>query len=134
MPAEARRAPVAQLRERHALVEAAAQVLDALPALRRRAHLFQQDGSQVSRMQAIARLTTLTGESDVFQRPAAQIGVDPEGKNALVRPPKLSGPGEHAAAVNPDGQAEGLPVLQGQTFRGQLGAAIERNGWPGGKP
>jgi hypothetical protein len=43
----------------------------------------------------------------------------------LVGPAELAGPGQDAAAIDVDREAEGLAVLEGQRLRGQLGGAVQ---------
>ena len=59
---------------------------------------------------------------------APQPAVDPVGEDALVGPAELSGAGEHAAAVDPDGEAEGVAVLERELLARELGRAVERDG------
>ena len=80
---------------------------------------------QITRMQAVADLMTLTAEAEIFQRAAAQPRVDPIGKDALVRPAELAGAGEDAAAVDEHREIEGLAVFECERLGGELGRAVE---------
>src|ERR1044072_4694085 len=77
-------------------------------------------------MKAIPGLMPGPIESDVLQRRASQIAVDPEGKDSLVDATKLARAGEHAASIYPDRELEGFAVLQRDPFRGELRASVER--------
>ena len=79
-------------------------------------------------MQAVAHLVPAPVEADVLERPAAQPAVHPVGEDALVGPAELPCPGEHAAAVDPDREAVGLAVLEGELLARHLGRAVERDG------
>ena len=72
-------------------------------------------------------------ESDILQRRASQIGVDPKGKDPLVGPAKLARAGEHAAPIDPDREFERFAIFQREAFRGQLRASVEGEGRRRGK-
>ena len=84
-------------------------------------------------MQAVADLMTLTAESEVFQRTAPQPGVDPEGEDPLVGPPKLAGASENAAAIDENRETERFAVFEGERLGGELGRAVEGKRSSGGK-
>ncbi len=106
--AEARVAPVRQLRQRHGVRRAAAEVGDARLVLAAMFHLREQHRHEVARMQAVAHLMAVAVEADVFQRTPAQMRIDPERKNSLVGFAELARAREHAAAIDPDGKMERL--------------------------
>ena len=79
-------------------------------------------------MKAIPRLMPGAVESDILQRRASQIGVDPKGEDPLVGPAKLARTGEDAAPVDPDGEFECFAVFQRQAFRSQFRASVKGEG------
>ena len=64
-------------------------------------------------------------EADVFQRTLAQPRVDPVGEDALVGAAELARARQHAAAVDEDGEPEGLAVFERHRLGGELGRAVE---------
>ncbi len=99
----------------------------------RRRKLRDEEGDEVGGMQAVAHLVALAAESDVLEGPPAQVAVDPVGEDPLVRPAELPGAGEDAAAVDEDGQGEGLAVFQGERLARELCRPVERNRRRGGE-
>ena len=53
-------------------------------------------------MKCVSNLVALPAESDVAQRPPAQMRVEPVGEDPLLGRAELSGSGQHAATVDPD--------------------------------
>src|ERR1700686_5138282 len=78
-------------------------------------------------MQAIADLVSAPAESNVGERPLPKPCVNPVAKNPLVGPAKLARTRQNAAAIDPHRKVEIHPVLQSQTFRSELRAAVERH-------
>ena len=75
-------------------------------------------------MQAVAHLMAAAVKADVFQRTAAQVRIDPKGKNPLVGLAELSRTGQDAAAVDPYGKMECIGVFQGNDFTRQFAGAV----------
>ena len=86
--------------------------------------LRQQHRHQVARMQAVAHLMAAAVKADVFQRPAAQVRIEPERKDALIRFAKLPRARQHAAAVDPDGKIKSFAVFQRHGFARQFAGAV----------
>jgi len=76
-------------------------------------------------MQAVAHLVAAAGEADVFQRPPAQMGIDPKRKNSLIRFAKLARAREHAAAIDPDGKMKRLRVFERDDFARELAGTVK---------
>jgi len=57
--------------------------------------LLNKNGRKIPRMEAVPHLKTFSAKSDVAQRLASQPGINPKGKNALIRATQLSGSGQH---------------------------------------
>ena len=76
-------------------------------------------------MQAIAGLKPHALEANVFEWRAAQVSIDPVGKNSLIRSPELARSRQHAAAINPNGKIKGVPIFQGKNLRRELASSIE---------
>ena len=84
-------------------------------------------------MKTVANLMALAIKTDVLQRFALVVAVKPIGEYPLIGFAKLAGPGEHAAAVDPHGEAKGIAIFEGKLLGGQLRASVERYGRRGGK-
>ena len=73
---------------------------------------------EVCRVQAVTDLEPVPAEPNVPQRAASEVAVDPVGKDPLVGATELPRASEHAAPIDPNREAEGLAVLQCQSFTG----------------
>ena len=71
---------------------------------------------------------SLTVKTNVLQRPASEVRVDPKRENALIGPTKLPGARKHATPVYPDRKMKGVTVLKREYFRGELATAVQREG------
>src|SRR5712692_8686825 len=122
-------APQAKLREREAVSETPSDVDEPLDRVRRGVHLFYQQRKQILWMKIVPDLVPGAAEPDVLQGLLVAIGVNPEGEDALVGFPELSGAGENTATIDEDGQVESEPVLQGKRLRCELRRPVERKWW-----
>src|SRR5258708_7600786 len=121
-------APFCQLGEGHGIFGAAADIEDPLVLGMRAGHLSEDQSSQVIRVKGIADLVTGSMKADVSQRPLAGVGMNPEGENSLLCGSELSGAGQYAATIDPNGHCKRLTIFQRQDLRGTLRAAVERDG------
>jgi hypothetical protein len=96
-------------------------------------HLFDEEGDEVSGVEAIADLMTHSIEPDVLERTALAVTVDPISKDALIRATELACSGKHTAAVDPDGESKSFPIFESQRLGTEFGGTIERDGGGGGK-
>jgi hypothetical protein len=127
-------APIGELAERHRGGGAAGEVGEAVGGGEGgRGELLREERSEVARVEAVADLVAVAAEADVFERATAEVGVEPVGEDALVGAAELAGAGEDAAAVDEDGEVEGLAVFEGEGFAGEFGGAVERDGGGGGE-
>src|SRR4051794_41516283 len=78
-------------------------------------------------MKGIAHLPAMSTESDISQPLARGVRMNPEKKNALLGGSKLTGAGQHAAAIDPNRHAESRTILKRQAFRSEFRPAIERH-------
>ena len=84
-------------------------------------------------MEGIADLVALAGEADIFEWSFGAPAVEPEAEDSLFGVSELSSAGEDAATVDPDGEAEGVGIFEGECFGGKFGCAVEGDGGGGGK-
>src|SRR6202011_4414985 len=102
---KSRFAPGTQLRQRHAVFHSAAEI-HYLVLSGRTGQLHTQNRHQITRMQTISDLITFPAKTDIFQRPISQPRVDPVSKDTLIATTELTCPGQHAAAIDPNGKIE----------------------------
>ena len=79
-------------------------------------------------METVAHLESGAVEAIVAERTASGVGVNPEAEDALLGSAELSGAGEHSTAIDPHRQVVGVAVFEGESFRSELGGAVERDG------
>lgn len=79
-------------------------------------------------MQSVPHLFAGTVESDVAQRAMSQVGVDPIGKDSLVRCAELPRSSQDTASIDPDRQVKRLAVFKSDYLRGKFSAPIEGDG------
>ena len=84
-------------------------------------------------VEAITNLMSRAFKTDVFEGGLSGPAMDPVAEDSLVGFAKLPSPSHDPAAVDPHGEAEGCPVLQGQLLAGQLARPVEGNGCRRGK-
>ena len=89
--------------------------------------LVEDQWGQIARVEAVADLVTLSIETDVAQRSAAEVAVDPIRENALVGPTELAGAGHDSAAIDENLETERLAVFQRKHFAGEFCRTIERD-------
>ena len=82
--------------------------------------LVEDQGGQVTRVEAVADLVALAIEADVAQRSAPQVGIDPIGEDSLVGSAELASTGHDSAAVNENLETERLAVFQREHFAGEF--------------
>ena len=98
-----------------------------------RGELLFEERDEIARVEAVADLVAVAAEADIFERAAAQVGVEPVGEDALVGAAELAGTGEDPAAVHEDGKAEGFAVFEGEGFAGEFGGTVKGDGGGGGE-
>src|SRR5262249_56191759 len=84
-------------------------------------------GHQGGRVETVPPLIALSAKAGVTQRPATKPAVDPIGEDALVGPPKLAGPREDTAPIDPHREVISFPVLERELLAGKLRGAVERH-------
>ena len=84
-------------------------------------------------MEGIPHLATGALEAEGSAAGAYAGARSPNRRRFPIRRPELPRAGQHAAAVYPHREAEGLTVFESDRFRGQLGAAVQRNRRRGGE-
>lgn len=67
-------------------------------------------------MQTIPNLVPHAIEPDILQRSSFPPRMDPERKDPLIGLSELPSAGHDAAAIDPDGEVEGLSIFERQGF------------------
>src|SRR5580704_5933547 len=108
-------APPAQFGKRHRVHQAAPDIPNPVHLLSVGiSELSSHQRGQISRMKSVSDLKTISSEADVAQSRTSTPGVDPKGKNALFRCPKLAGACEHPAAIDPYRKLKRSAIFQRQ--------------------
>ena len=106
-------------------LDSATEILQAMRAALRAAHLFPQNFREIARMKTIANLMPFSIEADVAEGPFLQIRIDPERENPLVRAAELAGARKHATTIDPYREIERVRVFQREIFGRKFCRPIE---------
>jgi len=122
-------APSSQLRQRHRVLSATAQIDYARFVGIRQGELFFEQRKQVAGMKTIPALVPGAVEPDVAQGSAAQAGVDPELENTLLGMSELARAGQDPTAIDPDGKIKRVPIFQCDRLGRDFRRAVEGDWW-----
>lgn len=95
--------------------------------------LEDQEAGEILGVEDVADLEAVAAEAEVAKGSALAPGVDPVGDDALIGAAELAGSGEDAAAVDPDVEAKGGVVLEGELLGAEFAGAVEGEGRLGGE-
>src|SRR5581483_140485 len=118
-------APSRQLRKRNRISWPSAGAIDPLTAGTPAAHLGIRQNGQISRMKNVTGLLPGAVKADKTQRAAPRVRVNQIRKDPLIGGAELSRTRQDAAAIDPDGELEGIAVFQRQRFGRQLSASVQ---------
>ena len=79
-------------------------------------------------MEGITNLKTWSTKADILEGFLFEKGMDPIGKNSLIRFAELTGTSQNPRAVDPDGKIKRFTVLKYQGLGREFGGSVKRDG------